>query len=230
MRNKAIHTKHINPNNISKFGYRTHFFLDLEITAPDEATGLYEFGVFSGKSIIELLNVFNQTNKLITDVYGFDSFQGIPKCDKEPLWFAVWGQGEFNSCDYLGVDDPLIACASIKKEIEEFSKGRQEIFLYPGYFSESLSAIDASILKPAKLVDIDVDIYSSAKEALLFMCKNKLLRKGTIINYDDWGSPGNETYSSGESRAHKEICDEFNIECELVRQNPGSRAYKIISC
>ena len=83
-------------------------------------------------------------------------------------------------------------------------------------------------MRPALYVDIDVDIYISSYQALDWLCKHKLIRRGTIIGYDDWlwGLPGFKAHHGastvpgpakdgintwrlssldGEARAHEEV-------------------------
>merc|ERR1712032_191592 len=71
----------------------------------------------------------------------------------------------------------------------------------------------------AMYVDIDVDQYTSAYEALDWLFKRKLIRPGTLIAYDDWWpnpcSPGGESLGgldTGEGRAHREISAAYNAE------------------
>ena len=50
--------------------------------------------------------------------------------------------------------------------------------------------------------------------------ENKLIVPGTIIGYDDWGgTPDFDTFKYGESRAHKEIIDEWGIKMTKLLQN-----------
>ena len=80
--------------------------------------------------------------------------------------------------------------------------------LVRGFFNNSLPTMDLSACRPALLVDIDSDLYVSAKQALTWLFRHKIARKGTLIRYDDWnkGDP-----SWGEARAHKEISEEFDV-------------------
>lgn len=235
-RQKSIVTSGINFLNAShteiypNYGYRTLFFKDYTFKNVDENNGFYQFGVFSGISMMELLRIFKFLRLPIKSVYGFDSFEGIPACEVEPLWHSCWGKGEFNSCDYLGVDSPAIACDLISKEVSKFLYDKnQKLHMIPGFFSDTLNLVSPDILRPAMLIDIDTDIYSSAKDALSFMAKNKLIRVGTVISYDDWdSSPGYQEFKTGESRAHKEICDEFGIVCVPIKSTGGQIAFEVI--
>jgi hypothetical protein len=226
---RAKLTAWVKPHNINLRGYRTAFFSNYDFKSVAEDQAFYQFGVFSGKSMIEMLDIFKDKNTPMSQVYGFDSFQGIPECSEEPLHFNVWAEGEFNSCDYLDVDDPSVAAKIICEEVKQslYSED-QKITFYEGFFKDTLPKIDAAKLLPAAFVDIDTDIYSSARDALFFLASNNLIKVGTIINYDDWGSPNSDTFSDGESRAHREMCEEYNIQCSLIRQTTGQRAYEVI--
>ena len=49
--------------------------------------------------------------------------------------------------------------------------------------------------------------------------ENNLIVPGTLIGYDDWGgTPGFEEFKDGESRAHKEIVDEWGIKMTKLYQ------------
>lgn len=228
MRKTAKHTKHIKPSNIAQGGYRTSFFNPYPSLQPSGATAFYQFGVFSGWSMVELMNLFVKNNINVTHAYGFDSFQGIPASNEEKLWTPVWAEGEFNSCDYLDVDNPSDACQKIKVFVKENTQSSVIVEMFEGYYCDSLPKVDVSKLIPAFFIDIDVDIYSSAKEALNFMASNNLIVPGTVINYDDWGgSPGHQTFSSGESRAHAEICEQYGISASRIKNNGGQVAYLV---
>lgn len=233
MPKKAIHTKHISPKTIGKKGYRTNFFSQYNFKTFQVPVAFYEFGVFSGKSMIEMLDVFSNLNINLSDVYGFDSFQGLPKCTEEPVYYNQWKEGEFNTCSYLEVDDVELASRTIFEEVSK-SLYRKTINMkfFNGYFEETFANINAEKLTPALFIDIDVDLYSSAKQVLSFMLKNNLIIPGTVINYDDWGEstdPHNKNETAGESRAHKEACEEWNLKCKLIKNAGGQRAYVVVA-
>ena len=81
--------------------------------------------------------------------------------------------------------------------------------------SESLtpSLVQQRGMRPALYVDMDVDIYISAYQALDWLCAHRLIRRGTILGYDDWlwgvvvdhGKAGGEALVNGEARAHEEV-------------------------
>ena len=185
---------------------------------PLEGEDLYEFGVASGKSMVEIINCLKDKKLSFNCFHGFDSFIGMPQCSVEPLWQGEWAEGNFNSQEMYG-------CSSVESTIEYLTENispclyedTQLLKFIPGFYKDSLPLVDVESLRPAAIIDIDCDLYSSTYEVLDFMAKNRLIKEGTILIYDDWGgSPGFETHSDGESKAHKEICEKYGIDAQLL--------------
>jgi len=201
-------------------GYRTKVLpLLLEkIGLPLEGQDLYEFGVASGKSMIEVLKTLKDKNLNFNCFYGLDSFIGMPECHAEPLWQSEWAEGNFSSKETYDCKSVEEVITFLQSNIEPFLfQEEQTLKLIPGFYSDSLPTLEVESLRPAAILDIDCDLYSSTYEVLDFMATNSLIKPGTIIIYDDWGgSPGYITQADGESRAHKEICEKYNMKCELL--------------
>lgn len=197
-------TSWVKPSNINKKSLR----LDLlsKYTKNFISGDIYQFGVYSGVSIDNILEIFNQF-RIPLVVWGFDSFEGLPKENKEQLRFVEWGAGEFSSCDYLDVHDTREAANIITSQLLE-KYPDHIVNMIVGYFSDTLPKLDVNKLQmiPASYIDIDVDLYSSTIELWDFMIQNKLVQKGTIVYYDDW-----KGFDYGEGRAHYEICEKYGI-------------------
>ena len=71
-----------------------------------------------------------------------------------------------------------------------------------GFYDRSLTAELATTrgMRPALYVDIDCDLYSSTVIVLTWLFENRLIRKGTILGYDDIRAGGG--YGAGEGLAH----------------------------
>ena len=92
--------------------------------------------------------------------------------------------------------------------------------LIPGFYNESLrdgaSLARRLRMRPALLLDIDCDLYSSSKQALQFMLEAGLLVPGTFVYYDDYSledwrvSPTKHPYKE-ERLAHHEITEEWKL-------------------
>lgn len=217
---KAKHTLHVKPSNISKKTIR-YGYLDSkpQMLIPGD---IYEFGVYSGVSIDNILEVYIKHNQKNIRIWGFDSFEGLPQETKDAKSQAndVWGEGEFSSCDYLDVDDPAKAAKMIEDQLKTKYPGF-DITMIVGFFCNSLSVNEK--YKPASLIDIDVDIYTSAVEALAFCWDNKLFQVGTLIYYDDW-----EGDDFGEGRAHHEFMKDKQLQLGVVYSGP-QRLYRVES-
>jgi len=184
-----------------------HEFLSLLKFEKSSDTDIYEFGVFSGESVKIFLEKVPEY--CFDKIWGFDSFEGLPFCDAEPLHQEGWSEGNFDSRKFTNTDTPEAASKRIE-EIVSNDKYKPVI----GFYNQTLTddTVHNLGLKPACIIDVDVDIYSSAYTVLDFMFRNKLYKKGTLLMYDDWGgSVGWETCSSGESRAHRELTAKYNI-------------------
>lgn len=179
-------------------------------------THLYEFGVYSGESMIDIQNLYNDKGINIEAFYGFDSFEGMPEETAEPLAQEGWAKGKFNACERFKAESPLDCSNKVIDHILKECKFQcaQTIRMIPGFFEDTLvdDLVQRCKMKPAAFVDLDADIYSSTLTALDFMCRNKLIVPGTLLAYDDWGgTPGWETMADGESRAHKEITEKYKM-------------------
>jgi O-methyltransferase len=177
-----------------------------------------EFGVFRGDRLIQV----HQTSKMLGEyveatpafrsakygnlkkmrLFGFDSFQGLPKADPidqvegQEAWM---GEGGF-SCSLEEVTRRLNA-----------KIGRERPFtLVKGWFQETLTLETKRKLglKAVSIAYVDCDFYESAKVALNFL--TDLLVDGSVIVFDDWwmykGRP-----DRGEQRAFREWTSENAI-------------------
>jgi hypothetical protein len=172
-----------------------------------------EFGVQFGESIIDFYNVYT-SNNIDADFYGFDAFKGLP----EELFdeYSPWKIGHFGAEGQIHKD--LLSIPSIK--------------IIKGWFSDTLnkSLLDSFGNKKIGIVHMDQDIYSSTVEVLEYIIQNDLLCDGSLILYDDWGAylmkeKANKLgleeateFSMGQSRAHKEIAEKYDLDFELIRK------------
>ena len=212
-------TSWVKPDNINKRSCR----LDMlqKYTKNFVSGDIYQFGVYSGVSIHNILEIFNKFRTPIV-VWGFDSFEGLPLETQETIACPEWNKGEFSTCDYLDVKNPQEA-ADILTEFLYQQYPDHIVNMIVGYFSDTLPKLDVNKLQmiPASYVDIDVDLYSSTVELWDFMLQNKLIQEGTIVYYDDW-----KGLEYGEGRAHKEVCEKYGIEFTHLEGN-GERLYVV---
>ena len=176
---------------------------------------IYEFGVWGGNSMKLIADLYEKNNCVIRKMFGFDSFQGLPE-EKNDL-HAPWQTGAFNATKLFKTKG---TSETIKKVYEIIGSRDFNVVLIPGFWDKMLcdDLVEKHDMKSAGLINIDCDLYTSAYFALDFMFRNKLATKGTSIRYDDWGGTllTSMEYQSGESRAHREIQEKYNVEFSLV--------------
>lgn len=187
---------------------------------------IYEFGVFRGDSMVELSALFNKHKIHVNKFHGFDVFSGMPKETAEPIFQESWDPDilpdEFNVMSYDETLKTPEECAEVVREkaqhVLDMGNNPTKVNVVAGLVEETLSKQED--LKPAFYVDFDLDIYSPTKYAFNYLMENKLIVPGTIIGYDDWGgTPEFDDFKYGESRAHKEIIDEWGIKMTKLLQN-----------
>ena len=165
--------------NVKRFGWGASSQLVQranELSAPD--LDIYQFGVYTGGTMMQI----HQRIKSYRRMWGFDSFEGLPE---ETTGLRIegkhWRPGGFSSKGALNVKTPEEAIRRVTTKL-----GNPSATLVRGFFNESLPKMDLSSCRPALLVDVDSDLYVSAKQALMWLFKHKIARVGTLIRYDDW--------------------------------------------
>jgi tetratricopeptide (TPR) repeat protein len=157
-------------------------------------TGLVlEFGVRRGTSITYIAEAAGQP------VHGFDSFEGLPE---------GWGsqpQGSFTT------------------ELE-LPPVPGNVTLHAGWFEDTLPAFLAGhSSEPVRFVNIDSDIYSSARTVLIALAGR--LRPGAIVVFDEY--IGNQTWREHEYKAFQEFVMETGMPYEIFAACPFTRQVAI---
>ena len=186
----------------------------------------YQFGVFTGNGLRKIAKACAKCGH----IWGFDSFQGIPKesSDEEQSWrHGPKGQykthfleGGYSAAAALG-DSSL---KSVMTKVAAYVGRPEQVTLIGGYFNETCNAelLRKHTMQPALHVDMDADIYLSAMQALDWMFANKLIVPGTYLRYDDWPrinathGPFAGTNFFGQARAHYELSEKWDVEWQLV--------------
>ena len=168
--------------------------------------------------------------------WGFDSFVGLPPEAEGQLRPASWRPGQYSSTNAppSSAEGKSRAARGAASRVHDYivdgAAGRT-VHLVPGFYSESLTPeLAARILResgPASFVDIDSDLYISARQALDWVFGNGLAKVGTVIRYDDWWTvpcatrhPTNRKFRrsnepiesyGGEPLAHAETASKFGV-------------------
>jgi hypothetical protein len=141
-----------------------------------------------------------------TSHHAVDSFSGLPaEASGIRLEGPHWKPGGFSAADALKEYSLPALLAKLKEYINH-----SNVTLIPGYFNHSLTPglRQQFPFRPALLVDIDVDLYSSSIQCLSWLFEQRILRAGSFVRYDDWRQIGQ---LHGEARAHKEASLRYNV-------------------
>src|SRR5215813_8715598 len=162
-------------------------------------TGLYlEFGVFDGGSVNYIADAIYPRI-----IFGFDSFVGLPE---------EWKRRRDNA---LTLPAGTFSVASLPEV-------RSNVRLIKGWFEDTLPAFIMNRCEDVAFVNIDSDIYSSARTVLRNL--NNRIVQGTILYFDEitgWGDlvEQYDTWEEGEYRALLEWLSEYDREVEAISRN-----------
>jgi predicted O-methyltransferase YrrM len=140
-----------------------------------------EFGVFSGSTLKTIAAARDGR-----DVYGFDSFEGLPED-----WRTNIPAGAFRAEEVPEVDGATIVA---------------------GWFSDTLPGFLARHAGPVAFLHLDADLYSSTKTVLDQI--GDRLRPGSVVLFDEYFNyPGWERH---EHRAWREFVAERSVDFEYL--------------
>ena len=172
-----------------------------------------EFGVYRGRTITAIAQ--NTTNI----IYGFDSFEGLPEFwdgDNPEGVYSLNGTAPMGAIAGSNDDNPGMYDSSPTQIIQPWP---MNVRLVKGLFENSLPTFLEENEEPLAFVNIDSDLYSSAKTVLDLL--EDRFQDGTIITFDELCDY--PTYREHEIKAFAEFLLKtgFNYEC-LYHQNLGS--------
>lgn len=147
-----------------------------------------EFGVYKGNSINLIASLLNDTD---TQIYGFDSFEGLPED-----WRTNFEKGTFG--------------------VNQLPEVPLNVTLIKGWFDQTLPAfVNSHSNKPCSLLHIDCDLYSSTKTIFEHLSGN--IVSGTVIVFDEFFNyPG---WEYGEYRAFIEYANNANLQYQYIGYN-----------
>ncbi|MCB4809755.1 tetratricopeptide repeat protein [Methylovorus menthalis] len=121
------------------------------------------------------------------EAHGFDSFQGLPED-----WHAE-SRGSYSTKGVIPKVPPLVK-------------------LHAGWFDETLPAFIEKHVGPARLINIDCDIYSSTKTVLDTLAER--IVPGTVLIFDEY--IGNEHWREDEYKAFQEAVAAYGWRYEYL--------------
>ena len=155
----------------------------------------YEFGLFRGYTFLQAWNHSKALGLTEVNFHGFDSFEGLPPAEGIDQADGRFFEGQF-------------ACS--REEVEKNLAGEganlEKINLIQGYYEDSLTEElrGAHLFKPASVVLLDCDYYSSTVTALKWM--EPYIQTGTVLLFDDWFSYG-DSNELGQQKAFQEFLE-----------------------
>lgn len=159
-----------------------------------------EFGVAAGAGLIYWLNL-KRHYKDDVKLYAFDSFCGFPEgtAGKDADWFLV-GNVKINYQGYT--------LEYVKKNISnaDFYQSIPEISFVEGFMPQSFEGI---ILPKIRIANLDLDLYSSTRDALRFVWPR--LVSGGVVLIDEYDLGRDLEKWPGSKIAVDEFCAENEV-------------------
>lgn len=128
------------------------------------------------------------------EAHGFDSFEGLPE---------GWGSA--------GPGLLSTAC--------ELPDMPPNVHLHPGWFEDTLPPFLAAHPGPVRFLNIDSDLYSSAR-TVLFALAPRLI-PGSVVVFDEL--IGNPTWKQDEFKALREFAESFGARFEIFALSPATK-------
>lgn len=136
-----------------------------------------EFGVYEGLTFeLALMSAgkyFSKKSLEAPRFFAFDSFCGLPSPDasRDSTFFR---EGAYSA-----------SLDKFKRKISHAARG-WDVRIIPGFYEKSLNPdiLKEHSLKAAAFVNVDCDLYNSARIVLQFI--TPVLQNGTILYFDDW--------------------------------------------
>lgn len=132
-------------------------------------------------------------------VHGFDSFEGLPQS---------WGN------EPAGVLTTGAALPEVPANVT----------LHPGWFEDTLQPFLAAHAGPVRLVNIDSDIYASARYVLTSL--QDRIRPGSVLVFDEF--IGNRTWAEDEFKAFAEYVAETGVAWRVLALAPFTKQVAVI--
>ena len=179
---------------------------------------IYTFGVYTGASLKFWFDGFDALKIRTGPHWGFDSFEGLPEeTAGMALECKAWLPGSFSAADQFGA----YTFAEVEKKILDHvgEKWAPDTRLIKGFFSDSLTpTLKAEKgMKPALLIDVDVDLYISCMQCMDWMFANGLIVPGTVVYYDDVSIV--KADAGGELKAHEELTAKWKVEWRKIHDS-----------
>lgn len=175
--------------------FRYYGYFESILPRTNHLEGIFvECGVGRGATTRAYLNLVRDGILTKRDVYGLDSFEGLPEGSKHDM------------PDVKGrVNRPIELIQEWLPNYTDFN-----INIIKGWFSETLTKIPVTDIA---IAHIDVDIYSSYKECLEYLYPQVI--PGGIIMLDEYNSYADMAKWPGAKVAIDEFTEKNNLEVQI---------------
>lgn len=157
----------------------------------------YEFGVYQGNTLSSFYkqmqsvsdkrlkrtdfskesSAYNKRSAIKHDMifHAFDSFEGLPQLAESDIGTLDFHEGQYSAGEDF-----------VRKLLLETGMNEERFRLHKGWFQQTCNHdyFRSFSFKPASVIWLDCDLYSSAKDALEVL--PIILQPGTVIIIDDW--------------------------------------------
>lgn len=169
------------------------FKLAREEAGDAELGDYYEFGLFRGYTFLQAFKHCQSLGMDKVHFYGFDSFEGLPPAEGIDEADGRFFEGQF-------------ACSleEVGKNLADNGMDSSRATLIKGFYEDSLTEALRSEhpFRPASVLMLDCDYYSSTKTAMEWM--EPYIEAGTVLLFDDWFSYGDDN-ELGQQKALEEF-------------------------
>lgn len=167
---------------------------------------LFQGGVYTGNTLLRLIEGAESVNKPFRRIFAADCFiGGLPKETDGLYQNPDWPEHAFDVSKDYGLKTIQEAMQFVHSRVN-----KDNVVYIPGYFSESLNKELADFIgeKNISFLDVDVDIHSSSLELLDFVFQYNILCDAAIIRFDDYNStPDN----AGQRLAWSQIVSKYKV-------------------
>ena len=204
-------------------------FVNYEVIPGD----ICEFGCYTGRSLAMLAyyhenyweseNTHNSKNFIKRQVYGFDSFEGLPSSEAHPRWNKGLFGVNHSYHPTIAYGEPVTP----EKVYNYFSSYELPRPIIKRAHFDKLHPDDVMDIEKIAILHVDCDLYSSTQK-VFELVKDKLV-PGSIILLDDWYNFKAHP-DKGERRAFEEfLTQNRHIECEeFLRYGTFCKAFVVI--
>lgn len=182
------------------------------------AGNLMEFGLYHCDIMRRLIKAGIEYGNPFCEVWGFDSFEGLPQ-EADHVWHNPdWNPGAFSvksTYNLSSVDECISFC---KERIYDYIDQKvPKLNFVPGFFETSLTLeLGQNLINTVSFLHVDCDLYKSTIDCLRWVFTHRVLTEGCLVRFDDWLYNGQW---AGNNRAFYEITQKFHIQWATIAEN-----------